>query len=259
MSIELVILSNHLILCCLLLLPLIVPSIRVFSNESAVCIKWPKYWSFSFIVSTSVNIQGWFPLGLLVGTPCSPRDSQESSPAPRFKSVNSWVLSLPDGPALCNIHYYCRFFVLFASSVIRLCRQGPCLSFSMSSPRPAHRKYLTYILFIEEGTSKRKKVWVLREQNLNRFDWLLLNSQSQAFKYPPEENDTLKPWLGYSSIFTNLFWNGHEFPQFPALPSLSSFLDNLNSFSKRKNISSYLCMHISVLFVSLYEAVSCQD
>ena len=102
MSIELVILSNHLILCCrLLLLPLIVPSIRVFSNESAVCIKWPKYWSFSFIVSTSVKIQGWFPLGLLVGTPCSPRDSQECSPAPRFKSINSWVLSLPDGPAVC--------------------------------------------------------------------------------------------------------------------------------------------------------------
>ena len=126
-----------------------------------------------------------------------------------------------------------------------------------SPPRPAHRKYFTYILFIEEGTSKRKKVWVLREQNLNRFDWLLLNSQAQAFEYPPEENDTLKPWLGYSSIFTNFVWNGHEFPQFPALPSLSSFLDNLNSFSKRKNISSYLCMHISVLFVSLYEAVSC--
>ena len=48
MSIELVILSNHLILCCpLLLLPSIFPSIRVFSSESALLIKWPKYWSFS--------------------------------------------------------------------------------------------------------------------------------------------------------------------------------------------------------------------
>ena len=49
MSIESVLPSNHLILCCpLLLLPSIFPSIRVFSNESALCIRWPKYWSFSF-------------------------------------------------------------------------------------------------------------------------------------------------------------------------------------------------------------------
>ena len=54
MSIELVMPSNHLILCCpLLLLPSIFPSIRVFSNESAVCIRWPKYWSFSFNISPS--------------------------------------------------------------------------------------------------------------------------------------------------------------------------------------------------------------
>ena len=54
MSIELVMPSNHLILCCpLLLLPLIFPSIRVFSNESAVCIRGPKYWNFSFNISPS--------------------------------------------------------------------------------------------------------------------------------------------------------------------------------------------------------------
>jgi len=52
MSIELVIPSNHLILCHpLLLLPSILPSIRVFSNESVLCIRWLKYWSFSFIIS----------------------------------------------------------------------------------------------------------------------------------------------------------------------------------------------------------------
>ena len=57
--------TNHLILCCpLLLLPSIFPSIRVFSSESALCIKWPKYWSLSFSISPSVNIQDWFPLGL---------------------------------------------------------------------------------------------------------------------------------------------------------------------------------------------------
>ena len=54
MSIESVMLSNHLILCCpLLLLPSIVPSIRVFSNESALPIRWPKYWHFSFNISPS--------------------------------------------------------------------------------------------------------------------------------------------------------------------------------------------------------------
>ena len=52
MSIESVIPSNHLILCHpLLLLPYIFPSIRVFSNESVLCIRWPKYWSFSFCIS----------------------------------------------------------------------------------------------------------------------------------------------------------------------------------------------------------------
>ena len=63
MFIESVMPSNHLILCCpLLLLPSIFPSIRVFSNESALCIRWPKYWSFSFNISLS-NTQDWSPLG----------------------------------------------------------------------------------------------------------------------------------------------------------------------------------------------------
>ena len=63
-SIELLMPSNYLILSCpLLLLPSIFPSIRVFSNESVLCIRWPKYWSFSFSISP-MNIQGWFPLGL---------------------------------------------------------------------------------------------------------------------------------------------------------------------------------------------------
>ena len=54
MSIELVMPSNHLILCRpLLLLPSIFPSIRVISNESVLCIRWPKYWSFSFSISSS--------------------------------------------------------------------------------------------------------------------------------------------------------------------------------------------------------------
>ena len=51
--------------CCpLLLLPSVFPSIRVFSNESGLRIRWPKYWSFSFSIILQMNFQGWFPLGL---------------------------------------------------------------------------------------------------------------------------------------------------------------------------------------------------
>ena len=58
-SIELVMQSNHLIFCRpFLLLPSIFPSIRVFSNESVLCIKWPKYWSFSFSISPSNEYSG---------------------------------------------------------------------------------------------------------------------------------------------------------------------------------------------------------
>ena len=51
-SMAVVMPSNHLILCCPLLPPSIIPSIRVFSNESVICIRWPKYWSFSFSISS---------------------------------------------------------------------------------------------------------------------------------------------------------------------------------------------------------------
>ena len=64
MSIESVMPSNHLIFCCPLLLPSsIFPSIRVFSNESALCIRWPKYWSFSFSIHPSNEHPGLIPLG----------------------------------------------------------------------------------------------------------------------------------------------------------------------------------------------------
>ena len=95
MSIKSVMPSNHLILCHpLLLLPPIPPRIRVFSNESVLCIRWPKYWSFSFSISPSNEYSGllsfrmdWFDL-----LACW-RDSQESSPIPQFKSINSSALS----------------------------------------------------------------------------------------------------------------------------------------------------------------------
>ena len=107
LSIELVISSNHLILCHpLLLLPSIFPSIRVFSNESALRIRWPKYWSFSFNISPSNEHSRLisFRMDSLVGSPCSPRDSQESSPTPQFKSSNSLALSFLHSSTLTSIH-----------------------------------------------------------------------------------------------------------------------------------------------------------
>ena len=100
--IELVMPSNHLILCCPLLLPpSIFPSIRVFSNESALRIRWPKYQSFSFSISLSSEYSGLISFrNGLVGSPCSPRDSQESSPQPQFKSINILALSHLYGPTL---------------------------------------------------------------------------------------------------------------------------------------------------------------
>ena len=101
MSIDLVMPSNHLILChLLLLLPSIFPVIRVFSNESALHIRWSKYWSFSFSISPSSENSGlislridWFDIFAVQGIP-------KSSPAPQFKSINSSVLSLLYGETL---------------------------------------------------------------------------------------------------------------------------------------------------------------
>ena len=100
--------SHHLILChCLLLLPPIFPSTRVCSCESVVHIRWPKYWSFSFIISPSNEYSGliscrtdWLDL-LAVW-----RDSQESSPAPQFESISSLALSFLYGLTLTSIPDY---------------------------------------------------------------------------------------------------------------------------------------------------------
>ena len=93
MSIESVVPSNRLILCRpLLLLSSVFPSIRVFSNESVLHIRWPKYWSFSFSISPSNEYSGlisfrmdWLDLLAVHGT-------LKSSPTPQFKSINSLVL-----------------------------------------------------------------------------------------------------------------------------------------------------------------------
>ena len=92
-SIKSVVSSNHLILCRPLLLLSMFPSIRVFSNESVLHIRWPKYWNFSFSIIPSNGYSrlisfrmDWFDLLAVQRT-------QESSPVPQFKSVNSSALN----------------------------------------------------------------------------------------------------------------------------------------------------------------------
>ena len=97
MSIGSVMPSSHLILCHPLFpLPSIFPSIKVLSNEPALHIRWPKYWSFSFSISTSNDYSGLvsFSIGL-VWSPCC-----------YFESINSLVLSFLYSPTLTSIHDY---------------------------------------------------------------------------------------------------------------------------------------------------------
>ena len=107
MSIESVMLSNHLILCCpLLLLPSVFPSIRVFCNESALGIRWPKYWSFSFSISPSNECSGlisfrmdWFDLLAGQGT-------LKSLLHTTVGKHHSSSVDLLYGPPLTSIHGY---------------------------------------------------------------------------------------------------------------------------------------------------------
>ena len=104
---ELVITTNHLILCHPLLLPhSIFPSFRVFSNESALCIRWPKYWSFSFNINLSneYSVLIFFRITGLISVQ-SKRLSRIFS-KPQFKSISSSALSLLYGLILISIYDY---------------------------------------------------------------------------------------------------------------------------------------------------------
>ena len=105
-SIELMMSSNRLILCCPHLLPSIVPCMRVFSKESVLCIGWPKCWNLASASVLPMNIQGWFPLGLtgLISLP-----SKGLSRV--FASTTIWkhlffVTQPSVGPTFTSIHKY---------------------------------------------------------------------------------------------------------------------------------------------------------
>ena len=105
MSIESVMPSNHLILCCPLLLPpSVFPSIRVFSSESVLRIRWPKNWSFSFSISPSSEYSGLIHFRTDQLNLLAVQGTLESSPMPQFKSINSSMLSFLYSPTLTSIH-----------------------------------------------------------------------------------------------------------------------------------------------------------
>ena len=144
--------SSHLILCHpLILLPPIPPSIRVFSNESTLCMRWPKYWSFSFSIIQR-NPRADLLQNGLVGSPCSPRDSQESTPTPQFESIILWcsaflctecllyvvntfylicIITLRDRN--CDLHFIDREIDLDRSQTdYTMCQLGTALMFCLS-------------------------------------------------------------------------------------------------------------------------------
>ena len=104
-STESVMPSNNLILCRPLLLPPIPPSIRVFSSESTLGMRWPEYWSFSFSISPSNRHPGLISFRMdWLDLLAVPRDSQKSSPTPQFKSINSSAFSFLHSSTLTSIH-----------------------------------------------------------------------------------------------------------------------------------------------------------
>ena len=123
MSIELMMASNHLILCCpLLLLPSIFPSIRVFSNESALHVRWPKYWSFSFSISPSNECSellffriDWFDL-LAVQGPLKSLLQHHSSKASILRHSAFSMVRLS--------HSYMTYWKNHSFDYVRLCRQS---------------------------------------------------------------------------------------------------------------------------------------
>ena len=136
-SIELVMPSNHLILCHpLLLLPSIFPSIRVFSHESALPIRWPKDWSFNFSISPSNEYSGLISFRMYWLDLLAVQGALKSLLQYHIKSIKSSVLSLPYGPSLTSVHAYWGNHS-FATSTCGLCcaeQDKGCASLQVTCP-----------------------------------------------------------------------------------------------------------------------------
>ena len=131
-----------------LFLPSVFPSIRVFSNESVLHIRWSKYWSFSFSISPSNEYSVLISFRIeMFSSPYSSRDAQESFPATQFKSINSSTLSLLYGPIFTSINqmffqHLWQYKNIFVESLYSIIKQIIyILSFSpkhLGTPQPSH-------------------------------------------------------------------------------------------------------------------------
>ena len=131
MSIESVITFSHLVLCHpLLFLSSIFLSIRIFSNESVLHIRWPKYWSFSFSISPSNEYSGLISFRMDWLDLLAVQVTLKSSPTPQFKSINSWVLSFLYSPTLTSIRDYWKNH---SFDYMDLCLQSNVFAFNMLS------------------------------------------------------------------------------------------------------------------------------
>ena len=202
MSIELVIPSNHLILCRpLSLLSSIYTSIRVFSNESVLCIRWSKNWSFSISISPSNEYLGLISFRIdwldLLAVP--PRDSQESSPTPQFKSINSSVISFLYSPTLTSIHDYWKTIALTRQTFV-----GKVMSllFNMLS-----KLVITFL-----PTSKRLLIsWLQSPSAVIKSLSISIVSPSICYEVMGLDAMIFAFWmLGFKSAFSTLLFHFHQ-------------------------------------------------
>ena len=162
----------------LLLLPSIFPSIKVFSNESPLCIRWPKYWSFTFNISPSNEHPGlisfrmdWLHFLAVQGT-------QESTPAPQFESIRSVASSPLYGPTLTSIHDYWKNY---SFDYTNLCLQSDAKTLTCSykwqkaSGSMGHRdskKIIKDSILIASNMLATSYLWLL-DWNVNELKWNL--------------------------------------------------------------------------------------
>ena len=157
-SIELVMPSNHLILCCPLLLPSIFPSNRVSSFQVAKVLEFQlQNQSFQWTPRTYLLQDG------LVGSPCSPRDSQASSPTPQFKSINSLVLSFLYSPTLISIHDHWKNQTLtrwtFVDKVVSLLFNMLSRLIITFLPRSKSFNFMAAVSICNDFGAQENKVW----------------------------------------------------------------------------------------------------
>ena len=124
--------SNHLILCRPFLVPSIFPSIRVFLNEPALHIRWPKYWSFSFSISPSNEYSGLISFRMDGFDLTVVQGNLKSSPAPQFESISSLALSPFYGPTLTSIHDYWKNY---SFNYTNLCPQSDAKTLALISDK----------------------------------------------------------------------------------------------------------------------------